>query len=84
MFWEQALDLRALFYTDRASTDANVADGPSRNRWREANLAGWEIVEASFPQVVKEGLGVFRVRDIENPKGTAGFSSKGKILFGQA
>ena len=84
VFWEQALELRALFYIDRVSTDANVADGPSRDRWREAEFAGWERVQASFPNVVEKGLGVFRVRDIMNPKGTVAFSTKGKRLYGQA
>jgi hypothetical protein len=82
VFWEQALELRALFYIDRVSTDANVADGPSRGRRRETEIAGWESVEASFPPVVEKGLGVFKVRNLENLEGTAGFSSKGKRLYG--
>jgi hypothetical protein len=82
VFWEQALELRALFYIDRVSTDANVADGPSRGRRRETDIAGWESVEASFPLVVEKGLGVFKVRNLENREGTAGFSSKGKRLYG--
>ena len=57
MFWQQALKLKALFYIDRVSTDANVADGPSRGREREAKQAGWKRVNARLPKVLFKGLG---------------------------
>ena len=59
VFWQQALDMDALFYIDRVSTDANISDGPSRGRDREAKEGRWRYREAEVPKVVKEGLGKF-------------------------
>ena len=60
VFWNQALELGALFYVDRVATDANISDGPSRGRSEEAVACGWERVKALIPEVVFEGLGSFR------------------------
>ncbi|CAE8610890.1 unnamed protein product, partial [Polarella glacialis] len=46
VFWQQALDLRSLYYIDRVPTDANISDGPSRNRFREAEQAQWVRIHA--------------------------------------
>ena len=59
LFWQQALELDALFYIDRVSTDANISDGPSRGRDREAKQGGWKFRKAEVPSTVKEGLGKF-------------------------
>ena len=59
VFWQQALDMDALIYIDRVSTDANISDGPSRGRDREVKEGGWKHREAEVPTVVKEGLGKF-------------------------
>ena len=60
VFWDQALHLNALFYIDRVSTDANISDGPSRGRDREAIQGGWELRQAEVPSVIDQGLGKFQ------------------------
>ena len=59
VFWQQALVMDAIFYIDRVSTDANISDGPSRGRDREAREGNWKFRSAEVPTVVKEGLGKF-------------------------
>ena len=59
VFWQQALKMDALFYIDRVSTDANISDGPSRGRDREAKEGKWQYRESEVPAVIREGLGKF-------------------------
>ena len=45
VFWRCSLALRANFYIDRISTDANPADHPSRDRMDVGKKLGWIEVE---------------------------------------
>ena len=60
VFWDQLLDLRCLMYVDRVSTDANIADGPSRGRRREVEQGGWIERPGRIPESVLGGLGKFK------------------------
>ena len=51
VFWRCALALRANFYIDRISTDANPADHPSRDRMDVGRKLGWIEVEPKFPSL---------------------------------
>ena len=51
VFWRCALALRANFYIDRISTDANPADHPSRDRMDVGKKLGWIEVEPKFPSL---------------------------------
>ena len=75
VFWQQALSLDALFYIDRVSTDANISDGPSRGRDREAREGKWIYREARVPKVINEGLGKFWNRILKAEFGLSKSSS---------
>ena len=49
LFWEIALELRVRVFIDRISTDANLADWPSRNKLWLCEAAGWSTVQACWP-----------------------------------
>ena len=51
VFWQLALEIRALAYLDRVSTDANPADPPSRNKMDIGTKLGWKTVRAVFPDL---------------------------------
>ena len=51
VFWQLALEIRALAYLDRVSTDANPADPPSRNKMDVGTKLGWKSVRAVFPDL---------------------------------
>ena len=69
-----ALELKAVFYIDRVATDANIADGPSRDRKRECEQAGWLPRKAVMPEVILKGLGWFQRKILE-----LGSRFKGKL-----
>jgi len=49
VFWDLALELKCLIYIDRVPTDANVADGPSRLNFHDADQAGWVRTPIVWP-----------------------------------
>ncbi len=62
---QQALEMKALYYIDRIST--NLADGPSRGRGTKEVLADWVKLATRFPEVLK-GLGHFKIRGGLEPR----------------
>ena len=56
-FWDATMKLDSLIYLDRISTDANLADDPSRNRMEEIAKRGWIITEPLDWKKFVEGLG---------------------------
>jgi hypothetical protein len=52
IFWDLALDLKALVYIDRIPTDANCADPPSRDKLAVGEALGWKSVLARWPAQV--------------------------------
>ena len=65
VFWRLASDLNIDAYIDRVSTDANIADGPSRDDpkfWAMARKLGWAILDTWVPDYLdpfrsNKGLG---------------------------
>jgi hypothetical protein len=51
-FWDLALELNCSVYIDRVPTDANCADGPSRNKLQIGESLGWKTVLARWPTSV--------------------------------
>ena len=51
-FWDLALELNCSIYIDRVPTDANCADGPSRNKLQIGESLGWKTVLARWPTSV--------------------------------
>ena len=66
VFWDQCESLKIECYIDRVSTDANIADGPSRDYqtfWDLADRLGWHRIHSSIPECLhrhrsSRGLGV--------------------------
>ena len=48
-FWDQVAEFQVDIYLDKVSTDANPADGPSRNKVEEARALGWVEENPRFP-----------------------------------
>ena len=64
IFWDLCERLKIEAYVDRVSTDANIADGPSRNDpkfWEMADRLGWKRVYFKIPPILdlasSQGLG---------------------------
>ena len=51
IFWELVAEYEMVVYIDRVSTDANIADKPSRGDMAIATRCGWEVVAAEWPRV---------------------------------
>ena len=49
VFWKMVMDINVLVYIDRVSTDANIADLPSRGDMSIAQRLGWDIREVKTP-----------------------------------
>ena len=50
IFWFQVSDLEVLMYLDRISTDANIADDPSRDDMSVAEALKWVIAKPVLPR----------------------------------
>ena len=51
-FWDLALALDCSIFIDLVSTDANCADGPSRNKLPVGESLGWKTILARWPRSV--------------------------------
>ena len=54
LFWDLCESRRLEVYIDRVSTDANIADGPSRDQkefWKLAADLGWHRLRSWIPEV---------------------------------
>ena len=52
IFWKLVMERSILAYVDRVSTDANIADGPSRDDprfWKLVDELGWQILDTWTP-----------------------------------
>ena len=52
VFWDMTMKLDTLVYIDRVSTDANIADDPSRDKMEIVGELGWHWSEAVIPDCV--------------------------------
>ena len=58
LFWDLIRKLQIEAYIERAPTDANLSDGPSRGKGREARQGGWLRRSAAELTATRTGLGV--------------------------
>ena len=50
VFWEYVAEHQIDLYLDRVPTDANPADGMSRDGEEEAKNMGWTLEKVKFPE----------------------------------
>ncbi len=53
VFWDLVAEYHIELYLDRVSSDANPADGMSRDGRAEAEAMGWSIEHARFPDELR-------------------------------
>ena len=51
--WGIVADNSIQLFLDRVSSDANIADEPSRNIWKNHKKCGWALTRAEIPSEIR-------------------------------
>jgi hypothetical protein len=78
VFWTLVHDHNVMVYLDRVSTDANVSDGVSRSKVKEAIAIGWEIEHPDVVEVAGPDSPFGRER-LTKKKGSALLGKRGRV-----